>query len=84
MLFFECSLEDHEFLVSRPHLPEEGPIDADPAPASSETPEAGKNQDRDEAEESLEESDSTTSPPPAALPTPKIKVWRKRGSAQKT
>jgi hypothetical protein len=52
-------------LVSRPHLPEEGQIEADPAPASSEAPEAGENQDGDESEESLEESDSTTSPPPA-------------------
>jgi hypothetical protein len=52
-------------LVSRPHLPEEGPIDADPAPADSEAPEAGENEDGDEAEGSLEESDSTLSPPPS-------------------
>jgi hypothetical protein len=52
-------------LVSRPHLLEEGPIEADPALASSEAPEGGENQDGDEVEESLEESDSTTSPPPA-------------------
>jgi hypothetical protein len=52
-------------LVSRPHLPEEGPIEADPALVSSEAPEVGEHQDGDEAEGSLEESDSTTSPPPA-------------------
>jgi hypothetical protein len=52
-------------LISRPHLPEEGPIDADPAPADSKGPKAGKNQDGDEAKGSLEESDSTLSPPPA-------------------
>jgi hypothetical protein len=65
-------------LVSRPHLPEEGPIEADPIPAGPEAPEADGNQDRDEAEGSLEESDSTTSPP---LLSPKIEIWRKRGSA---
>jgi hypothetical protein len=52
-------------LVSRPHLPEEGPIEAGPAPVSSEAPEADENQDGDEAKGSLEESGSTTSPPPA-------------------
>jgi hypothetical protein len=52
-------------LVSRPHLPKEGPIQADPAPASSEAPEADKSQDRDDAKESREDSDSTTLPPPA-------------------
>jgi hypothetical protein len=53
-------------LVSRPHLPEEGPIEDDPAPVSSEAPEAGKHHDGDEAEGSLEERGSTTSPPPHA------------------
>jgi hypothetical protein len=65
-------------LVSRPHLPEEGPIEADPAPTGSEAPEADENQDRDEAKGSLEESDSTMSP---SLLSPKIEIWRKRGSA---
>jgi hypothetical protein len=64
-------------LVSRPHLPKEGPIEADPAPAGSEAPEADENQDRDEAEGSMEESISTTSPP---LMSSKIEIWRKRGS----
>jgi hypothetical protein len=52
-------------LVSRPHLPEEGPIQADPTPASYEAPEGDESQDGDDAEASREESDSTTSPPPA-------------------
>jgi hypothetical protein len=55
-------------LISRPHLPEEGPIEADPAPVSSEAPEAGENQDGDEAKGSLEESGSTTLPPPDTSP----------------
>jgi hypothetical protein len=56
-------------LVSRPHLPEEGPINAEPAPADSEALEAGDNQDGDEAEGSLEGSDSTLSPPPTESET---------------
>jgi hypothetical protein len=65
-------------LVSRPHLREEGPIDADPAPANSEAPEAGENQDREEAKESLEESDSTTSHPPANSKDRGLEKKRKR------
>jgi hypothetical protein len=56
-------------LVSCPPLPEEGPINAEPAPADSEAPEAGDNQDDDEAKGSLEGSDSTLSPPPAESET---------------
>jgi hypothetical protein len=52
-------------LVSRPPLPEEGPIQADPASATSEAPEANEGQDGDDAEISREDSDSTSSPPPA-------------------
>jgi hypothetical protein len=52
-------------LVSRPHLPEEGPINVVPAPAESEAPEAGETQDGDEAEGSVEDSESILSPPPA-------------------
>jgi hypothetical protein len=65
-------------LVSCPHLPEEGPIDANPAPADSEAPEAGENQDGDEAKESLEESDSTTSPLPANSEDRGLEKKRKR------
>jgi hypothetical protein len=65
LLFFEFSLYDHQFLVSHPHLPEEGPMDADPVPANSEVPEAGDNQDEDGAKGYLEDSESTLSPPHA-------------------
>jgi hypothetical protein len=71
-------LEYHQVLVSRPHLPEEGPIQADPAPASSEAPKAEKSQDGDDAEESQEESDSTTSPPPANSEDRDFETKRKR------
>jgi hypothetical protein len=53
------------FLVSCPHLPEEGPLLADLASSVSEAPKAKENQDRDDAEESEEDTSSTTSPPPA-------------------
>jgi hypothetical protein len=33
-------VQGHQFLVSRPPLPEEGPIQADPISATSEAPEA--------------------------------------------
>jgi hypothetical protein len=65
-------------LVSRPHLPEEGPIEVDLVPAGSEAPKADENQDGDEAEGSLEESDSTTSPPPAASEDRDLEKKRKR------
>jgi hypothetical protein len=65
-------------LVSHPHLPEEGPIRADPAPASSEAPEADESQDGDDAKESREESDSTTSPPPANSEDRGLEKKRKR------
>jgi hypothetical protein len=68
-LFFEFFCRITNFLVSRPLLPEEGPINAKPAPADFEAPEAGDNQDQDEAEGSLEGSDSTLSPPPAESET---------------
>jgi hypothetical protein len=56
-------------LTSRPPLPEEGPINAEPAPADSRAPEAGKNQDGDEYEGALEGSDSTLLPPLAESET---------------
>jgi hypothetical protein len=65
-------------LVSRPHLLEEGLIEADPAPTSSDAPEAGENQDGDDVEESLEESDSTTSPPPTNSKDKGLEKKRKR------
>jgi hypothetical protein len=58
-------LQDHQFLVSRPPLPEEGPLLADLASAISKAPEAEENQDGDNAEVSEDDMSSMTSPPPA-------------------
>jgi hypothetical protein len=57
-------LQGHQSLASRPPLPEEGPIQADPASAASEAPEADENQDRNDVEDSQEDSGSTSSPSP--------------------
>jgi hypothetical protein len=57
--------QDHQSLVSRPPLLEGGPIQNVPISAASEAPEAEDSQDEDEAEDSLERTSSTTSPPPA-------------------
>jgi hypothetical protein len=65
-------------LVSRPPLPEEGPIQADPASAASEAPEADEGQDRDDAKFSREDSGSTLSPPPANSGEPSLEKKRKR------
>jgi hypothetical protein len=64
-------------LVSRPPLPEEGPIQADPASAASEALEADKGQDGDDAEVSREDSGSTSSPPPANSREPSLEKKRK-------
>jgi hypothetical protein len=61
LIFFQ----DHQFLVSRPPLPEGGPIQDVPISAASEAPEAEDNQDKGEVKDSLERACSTTSPPPA-------------------
>jgi hypothetical protein len=42
VFFFELSLQNHQFFVSRPHLPEEGPIDVDPVLADSGAPRLSK------------------------------------------
>jgi hypothetical protein len=65
MTFNLFSFQDHQFLVSRPPLPEGGPIQNVPIDAASEAPEAEDSQDEDEGEDSLERTSSTTSPPPA-------------------
>jgi hypothetical protein len=49
-------------LASRPPLPEEGSSNAKPTPADSRAPGACENQQGDEAEGSLEGSDSTFLP----------------------
>jgi hypothetical protein len=56
-------MQGHQFLVSRPPLPEAGPLPADLASSASEAPEADENRDRDDAEESEEETSSSTSSP---------------------
>jgi hypothetical protein len=58
-------LQDHQFLVSRPPLLEEGPLSVDLASAASEAPEAKENQDGDDAEGLEKDTSSTTLPPPA-------------------
>jgi hypothetical protein len=70
-------VQGHQFLVSHPPLPEEGPIQANPVSATSEAPEADEGQDEDDAKVSLEESSSTTSPPPANLEEPSLDKKRK-------
>jgi hypothetical protein len=71
-------VQDHQFLISRPPLPEGGPIQADPVSATSEAPEADEDQDGDDANVSLEENSSTTSPPPAHSEEPSLDKKRKR------
>jgi hypothetical protein len=58
-------LQGHQFLVSRPPLPEGEPIQDVPVSAASEAPEAEDSQHEDEVEDSLEGTSSTMSPPPA-------------------
>jgi hypothetical protein len=70
-------LQGHQFLVSRPPLPEEGPIQADLVSATFEAPEAEESQDGDDAEDSLEGTSSTMSPPPAHLEDPSLDKKRK-------
>jgi hypothetical protein len=59
------SFQDHRFLVSRPPLPEGGDIQNVPVSAASKAPEVEDSQDVDEGEDSLEDTISMTSPPPA-------------------
>jgi hypothetical protein len=55
-----------------------GPINAEPAPADFEVPEASDNQDEDEVEGSLGRSDSTLSLPLAESETQVAEKKRKR------
>jgi hypothetical protein len=71
-------LQDHQFLVSCPPLPEEGPLPADLASAISKALEAEENQDGDDAEGSEDETSSTTSPPPALSEETCVDKKRKR------
>jgi hypothetical protein len=71
-------VQDHQFLVSLPPLPKEGPLAADLASTVSEAPEAEENQDGDEAKESEEDTSSMTLPPPALSEDTGIDKKRKR------
>jgi hypothetical protein len=71
-------MQGHQFLVSRPPLPEAGPLPADLASSVSEAPEADENQDGDDAEESEEETSSSTSPPPVLAEDAGVDKKRKR------
>jgi hypothetical protein len=71
-------VQDHQFLISRPPLPEAGPLLADLASSVSEAPEAEENQDGDDAEKSEEDTSSTTSPPPALSKDTCVDKKRKR------
>jgi hypothetical protein len=71
-------VQGHQSFVSRPPLPEGGPIQANPVSAISEAPEVDESQDGDDAEVSLEEDSSTMSPPPAHSEEPSLDKNRKR------
>jgi hypothetical protein len=71
-------LQDHQFLVSRPPLPEEGPLLADLTSAISEAPEDEENQDGDDVKISEDETSSMMSPPPALSEDLVVDKKRKR------
>jgi hypothetical protein len=74
-LFF---FQDHQFLVSRPPLPEGGDIQNVPVSAASEAPEVEDSQDGNEGKDSLEDTSSTTLPPPALSGDHVVDKKRKR------
>jgi hypothetical protein len=71
-------VQGYQFFVSRPPLPEGGPIQADPISATSEAPEAEDSQDGDDAKDSLKGTSSTMLPPPAVSEGPSLDRKRKR------
>jgi hypothetical protein len=72
------SFQDHRFLVSHPPLPEGGDIQNVPVSTASEAPEVEDSQDGDEGEDSLEDTSSTMSPPPALSEDRGVDKKRKR------
>jgi hypothetical protein len=70
-------VQGHQSFVSRPPLPDRGPIQADPISATSEAPEADESQDGDDAKVLLEENSSTMSSPPAHSEEPSLDKKRK-------
>jgi hypothetical protein len=71
-------VQEHQFLISHPPLPEAGPLPADLASSVSEAPKAEENQDGDDAKESEEDTNSLTSPPPALSEDTGVDKKRKR------
>jgi hypothetical protein len=71
-------VQEHQFLVSRPPLPEAGPLPADLASSVSEAPEAEENHDGDDVEELEEDTSSSTSPPPVLAEDTIVDKKRKR------
>jgi hypothetical protein len=71
-------VQGHQFLLSRPPLPEAGPLPADLASSVSEAPEADENQDGDDFEESEEDTSASTSPPPVHSENTGVDKKRKR------
>jgi hypothetical protein len=71
-------MQGHQILVSRPPLPEAGPLPADLASPASEAPEADESQDEDDIEESEDETSSSTSLPPALADEVGVDKKRKR------
>jgi hypothetical protein len=71
-------MQGHQFLVSRPPLPEAGPLPADLALPVSKAPEADESQDGDDAEESEEETSLLTLPPPVLAEDAGVDKKRKR------
>jgi hypothetical protein len=71
-------MQGHQILVSRPPLPEAGPLPADLASPASEAPEADESQDEDDVEESEDKTSSSTSLPPALAEEVGVDKKRKR------
>jgi hypothetical protein len=73
-------MQGHQFLVSRPPLPEAGPLPDDLASPASEAPEADESQDGDDVKESEDETSSSTSPPSAFAEEIGVNKKRKRAN----
>jgi hypothetical protein len=71
-------VQEHQFLLSCPPLPEAGPLPADLARSVSEAPKADDNQDGDDAEELEEDTSSLTSLPPVQPEDTGLDKKRKR------
>jgi hypothetical protein len=77
-IFLLINAQDHQFIVSRPPLPEAGPLPADLTSSASEVPEADESQDEDDVDESESETSSSTPLPPATAEEAGVDRKRKR------